>query len=141
MLKILALLLFTTSSFASTVILKKLAISGYVRPENSFVKECQVFQEGLVKTEITVGGGDVIKESRSVDIADITTIRRLNRDASEGKITEHVNPCDIGTVVLLGYQGLDIIELETSLDCQSRRLNISRAAMLLRNKAEDICGF
>ena len=141
MLKILALFLFTTTSFAGTLILEKHAVSGYVMPEHSFVKNCKIFKEGTLEITIKNGDGTATGSSAILHPLRVRAIRALNRLALRGSIEESISPCDIGTVIVKGHHGGKEVEIESSLDCGSKRINKSYAARALRNMAEDICGF
>ncbi len=133
--------LFSSTTFAGTVILQKHAVSGYVMPEHSFVKDCKVYREGYMETETVNGDGTAIGTSRLLAGTQINIIRILNRLARRGSISETVNPCDIGTTIVKGFHGSQEVELESSLDCGSKRLNGSAAANVLRSMAQEICGF
>lgn len=133
--------LFSSTTFAGTVILQKHAVSGYVMPEHSFVKDCKVYREGYMETETINGDGTAIGTSRLLAGTQINIIRILNRLARRGSISETVNPCDIGTTIVKGFHGPQEVELESSLDCGSKRLNGSAAANVLRSMAQEFCGF
>lgn len=134
-------LLFSTTAFAKTVILQKHAVSGFVMPEDSFVKDCKIYREGFMEAETINGDGTAIGTSRTLADTQVHIIRLLNRLARRGSISESVNPCDIGTIIVKGYHGKQEVELESSLDCGSKRLNGSAAANVLRSMASEICGF
>lgn len=110
-------------------------------PEHSFVKDCKVYRQGYMETETINGDGTAIGTSRLVAGTQINIIRVLNRLARRGSISETVNPCDIGTTIVKGFHGSQEVELESSLDCGSKRLNGSAAANVLRSMAKEICGF
>lgn len=133
--------LFSSTSFGRTTILQKHAVSGYVMPEDSFVKDCKVYREGHMETETINGDGTAIGTSRKLATTQIHIIRILNRLARQGNFSESVNPCEIGTSIVKGFHGKQEVELESSLDCGSNKLNSSAAANVLRSIATEICGF
>lgn len=110
-------------------------------PEHSFTKDCKIFRNGHLETVTVNGDGIAIGASRQIAGTQVQIIRLLNRLARRGSISEAVNPCDIGTVIVKGFQGPREVELETSLDCGAKRLNDSAAANVLRSMAQEICGF
>ena len=133
--------LFSSTTFAGTIILQKHAVSGYVMPEDSFVKDCRIYREGHIETETVNGDGTAIGSSRMLAATQVHIIRILNRLARRGSISDSINPCDIGTTIVKGFHGKQEVELESSLDCGSKRLNESAAANVLRSMATEICGF
>lgn len=94
-----------------------------------------------METETVNGDGTAIGTSRLLAGTQINIIRILNRLARQGGISDTVNPCDIGTTIVKGFHGIQEVELESSLDCGSKRLNGSAAANVLRSMAKEICGF
>jgi|GEM_PF-6536726 len=141
MIKFLSLLLFTTTAFASTLILEKTATSGHTLPENSFTKECRVYLEGQVEATTISGDGTAIGFARTIDGINIHVIKGLNHLAKDGKIETTPMPCDAGSTIVKGFHEGKEIEIESSLDCGEKRLNTTKAASVLRSMAREICGF
>ena len=142
MFKFFALLLISFSSFAAPhIILEKHAVSGYVMPEDSFVKDCKIYREGYLETYIKKGDGTSTGATMQVNAVQIASIRTLNQVAKRGTIRISPMPCDIGTVIVKGRIGSRVVELESSMDCGEKRLNKSYAASALRSMAESLCGF
>jgi hypothetical protein len=134
-------LLLSPAAFARNVVLQKYSVSGYVMPEDSFVKNCKIFQNGHMQSETVNGDGTSIGTSRVIPSTQIHFIRILNRLAKGGSISETINPCDIGTTIVEGFYRGSMVLLESSLDCGSKKLNQSAAANVLRSMAKEICGF
>jgi hypothetical protein len=141
MLQILVAAIFLSSSTFASVILEKHSTSGYVVPEWSFVKDCKVYSKGHVESTTTNNEGTVIGYSRKVSLFNIQTIKVLNHLAQSGEIEESQMPCDTGTTILKGRIGSNEIEIESLIDCGSKRVNQSPAADFLKTIARDLCGF
>jgi hypothetical protein len=142
MIKFLTLFFISTAAFAAPhLILEKHAVSGYVMPEDSFVKECRIYREGYLETYTKKGDGTSVGASMQVNAVQIAGIRTLVRLSSNGSIKISPMPCDIGTVIVKGHRLNQVIELESSIDCGEKRLNNSYAASVLRSMAESLCGF
>jgi hypothetical protein len=141
MLKLITLLLISTSTFASTLILEKHASSGFTIPEHSFVKDCKIYREGRMESTTLGGDGTTTSFSRKVSVMHINTIRALNRLALTGEMVETSMPCDIGTTLIKGYTDSHVVEIESAMDCGLKRTNDSSAANILGSMAREICGF
>jgi hypothetical protein len=123
------------------VILENHALSGYVMPEDSFVKDCKIYREGYLETYIKKGDGTAVGSTMQVNAVQVASIRTLLQVAKRGKIMLSPMPCDIGTVIVKGHIGARIVELESSMDCGEKRMNKSYAANALRSMSESLCGF
>ncbi len=142
MLKFIGLFLISFSTFAAPhVILEKHAVSGYVMPEHSFVKDCKIYREGYLETYIKKGDGTAVGATMQVNRVQIASIRTLLQVAKRGTIHEGPVLCDAGTVIVTGHIGARDILLESSLDCSEKKVNKSYAARALRSMAESLCGF
>lgn len=138
---ILVFLLLPATSFGATIILEKHVTSGDVPPQDSFVKDCQIYREGYMEAITINGDGTAIGFSTQVSDVQVNAIRVLNRIARKGTITESDVPCGNGETIVNGRIGGLIVELETTPECGPRRLNTSVAASILRNMAQSICQF
>lgn len=142
MFKFIALFLISFSTFAAPhVILEKHAVSGYVMPEHSFVKDCKIYREGYLETYIKKGDGTAVGATMQVNKVQVASIRTLLQVAKRGTIKISPMPCDIGTVIVKGHIGARLVEIESSMDCGEKRMNKSYAANALRSMAESLCGF
>lgn len=142
MLKFFALLFLSTTAFAAPhVILEKHAVSGYVMPEHSFVKDCKIYREGYLETYIKKGDGTAVGATMQVNKVQIASIRTLLQVAKRGTISEGPVICDAGTVIVTGHIGSRDVLIENSLDCAEKKINKSYAAKALRSMAESLCGF
>lgn len=142
MLKFVGLFLISFSTFAAPhVILEKHAVSGYVMPEHSFVKDCKIYREGYLETYIKKGDGTAVGASMMVNRVQIASIRTLLQVAKRGTIKEGPVLCDAGTVIVTGHIGPKEVLIESSLDCSEQKINKSYAASALRSMAESLCGF
>jgi len=142
MLKFIALFLISFSTFAAPhLLIEKHAVSGYVMPEDSFVKDCKIYREGYLETYIKKGDGTAVGATMQVNKVQITSIRTLLQVAKRGKIEEGGVLCDAGTVIVTGHIGARSVLLESSLDCAEQKLNKSYAAKALRSMTESLCGF
>lgn len=142
MLKFIALFFISFSTFAAShLILEKHAVSGYVMPEHSFVKDCKIYREGYLETYIKKGDGTAVGGTMMVNKVQIASIRTLLQVAKRGTIHEGAVLCDAGTVVVTGHIGTKNVLLERSLDCSEKKMNKSYAARALRSMAESLCGF
>src|SRR6478752_2844597 len=116
MLKFIGLFLISFSTFAAPhMILEKHAVSGYVMPEDSFVKDCKVFREGYLETYIKKGDGTAVGATMKVNAVQIASIRTLLQVAKRGKIKISPMPCDIGTIIVKGHIGSRLVLLESSI--------------------------
>lgn len=142
MLKFFVLLFISSTVFAAPhLILEKHAISGYVMPEYSFVKDCKIYREGYLETYIKKGDGTAIGATMQVNAVQIASIRALLRVANRGKIQTGPILCDAGTVILTGHIGAHEVLIDHRLDCAEQKVNKSYAAKALRSMAESLCGF
>lgn len=142
MLKFFALLFLSSTAFAAPhVILEKHAVSGYVMPEHSFVKDCKIYREGYLETYIKKGDGTAIGASMHVNAVQIASIRTLLQVAKRGHIEDQGVVCDAGTIIVTGHIGARAVLIENRLDCAEQKMNKSYAAKALRSMAESLCGF
>ncbi len=142
MIKFFALLLISFSTFAAPhLMVEKHAVSGYVMPEDSFVKDCKIYREGYLETYIKKGDGTAVGSTMHLNRVQVASIRTLLRVAEHGSLSITPMPCDIGTVIVKGHRAQHVVEIESSIDCGEKRLNKSYAASALRSMTESLCGF
>ena len=142
MLKFLCLFLISFSTFAAPhALIEKHAVSGYVMPEYSFVKDCKIYREGYLETYIKKGDGTAVGSTMQVNAVQVASIRTLLQVAKRGAIKISPMPCDIGSVIVTGHIGSHLVMLESSIDCGEKKLNKSYAASALLSMTESLCGF
>lgn len=126
---------------AGTVILEKQAISGFVRPESSFVKRCSLLNDGYMESTMIGGDGTAIGMAKQISKRKLQWTKLLLAKAQSGVVEILPYPCDVGTKLLKGWVRGELVELDNAQDCGDRRLNNSPTVELLKNISESICGF
>ncbi len=134
-------IIFSTSSFAHTLMLTKHVTSGNVRPEDSFVKDCKIYREGVAVIRIKTGTNPSSTHTHRVSQRRVFVIRALLRRAKNGSIETVGVTCDGGDKLLYGYyKGVKFI-LDEDQDCGEHKVNQSSATPLLASQAKYLCGF
>ena len=132
---------FISSAFAGTVILEKLAVSGFTVPEHSFVKKCSFLNTGYMESTIVNGDGTAIGMAKQIPKRKLEWIKVLLAKAKSGIVEVRPYPCDVGSTILKGWVDGTEVELDIAQDCGDRRVNNSPTVEFLQNISESICGF
>lgn len=133
--------IFMANAFAGTVILEKNAVSGYVQPEHSYVKNCQILSNGYMESTIVSGDGAVEGQAKQISKRKLHWIKMLLSKSQAGIVEVLPYPCDGGSSTLQGWVSGDLVELDIARDCSDRRINTSKTVEFLRKITESICGF
>lgn len=141
MLKFLFVFVLTSlTAHATTPMLEKYVSSGLTIPENSFVKDCDIYSSGTASISIRQNGRTQ-KYSRRVTRSNIVYIEALLYAAARGRIANLAVSCDGGSNIVMGNLRGRVITVDAKRDCESHRVNRSRATPELKRLAQRICGF
>lgn len=132
---------FTLNLSAATVLLEKHATSGYVLPEDSFVKDCQIFREGSVESYTKKGDGTIIGFSKMVPRYEIWEIRQLLRLARRAPIADGGVICDAGNLAVTGHFARKPVLIVERKDCMSYKFRQGWASRRLQRIASQLCAF
>lgn len=135
------LLVFSSTSFARTLILHKNVKSGFVRPQDSFMKDCKVYQEGYAVIRKKFGYYPTRITRRSVSFRRVLLINTLLNIAKNGHIDNRGAVCDAGDKLLYGYYRGDRFILDENKDCVGHKVNESPVTPFLKTHARQVCGF
>lgn len=137
----LILAFFSFSAFANHPLITKHATSGFVIPEDSFVKDCTIHYNGHIETLIKRGDGTQEATSGHLVSAAIFEMRYLLRLASLRSIVDNGVQCDGGSKNVTGYRNGKSVLLLDIKDCVSYKLRSGWAARRLRTRVTSYCGF
>lgn len=135
------ILLLSQQIFAANVILEKHATSGLGIPENSFRKDCFIYNEGYVESSTVNGDGTAISFSKMLSRRTMVTLRSFLGVVRRGEIETGPVMCDGGNNLLYGYHRGTKFIIDELYDCSSSSSNTHPAGDLLRKMAENLCGF
>lgn len=127
--------LVASNSIASPLLMKGHAASGHVMPEHVFNKSCTLTAKGQVETKHLKGidrqTGNWLHESHKTYRASSKAVKLIKvylNEASKHKLSETQNPCDIGSVQIVGQLAQKEVPLLDSVDCGMARRNPSPSA-------------
>jgi hypothetical protein len=118
--------------------------SGFVRPENRFMIECTLKDNGQLYSKIMTvneagewGAHQIIE--RKISDPDLALVSSLIQEARSGPYQYGTNPCDIGGLAITARVGNAELALEVSPDCGHRIINLSNAGKQLVDWMKKSC--
>lgn len=138
---LLFILLISQQNFASTTLLEKHATSGLGIPENSFIKDCFIYQNGVLESKTLSGDGTAISFSKKLKKATMLALKSLLKVARSGDIVSGPVICDGGNNLLYAYYKNKKFIIDEEYDCGTSLRNTHPASKALRKMTEKLCGF
>lgn len=135
------ILLISKHLFAANIVLEKHATSGLGIPENSFIKDCYVYQNGILESKTIKGDGTAISSSRKLTRRTMMTLKAFLKVTSSGNIETGPVMCDGGNNLLYGYYKNSKFIVDEEYDCGTSSTNTHPASRVLRKMAKKLCGF
>jgi hypothetical protein len=138
MLKLLVLILVSLPGYSSTLLLEK---HQSISHGEAIARECKIYAEGFMESLTTRGNGTAVDTTQKVSKVSIKAMKVLAHLAGPGAIVEAGIPCEAGTRSVKVHTGSSEIELESTVECVSKRTNNSSASRVLLSMTESICAF
>jgi hypothetical protein len=129
------------SAFASHPLITKHVTSGYVLPEDRFVKDCSIQYDGVLQATVKMGDGSQHTNTRKLFVGQVLELKFLIRLASHKKITEGAVRCDGGDRIVTGFRNSQPVLIQEIKDCYSSRTRSGWAASRLRTRMSQYCNF
>jgi hypothetical protein len=139
----LALALLSSTAFAEdsrVLILEKHAVSGYVPPDFSFKKDCQIFSNGNVEVMIVMSD-QASGYTAQLPYSKVAQINRYTRFAKYYSIVSGPVICDAGTLIVTAHRKGNPVLITERMDCASNKWRKGYPANRLRAIATAVCGF
>jgi hypothetical protein len=116
-------------------------MSGFVPPQYSFSKVCNIFDDGKIVINSRLGQNQEVVSLNQLSQKEVLLIDVFLEVAAKGIIDTYPTICDAGTNIINGFRHGKKIILDENRDCSSYMVNRTRTLPQLKEWATTYCGF